>query len=409
MKELICIKKTGGKNSATINLPSSKSITNRAYIINALSGGAINIINASKAEDSETLKSLLTSEISKFDVGHAGTAMRFLTALFSITKGERILTGSDRMKQRPIKDLAEALIALGASIKYLEKEGYPPLKINGKHISGGKINIDASVSSQFISAIMLIAPYLKNGLTINLEKEKISIPYIEMTLEMIKKSGAEAMRKGNTIIIEPGKYRPFELIIEPDWSAASYWYSYVALSENSEIILKGLSTKSLQGDVIVHEIFEKLGVETVQIKEGIVLKKSRNKSPEEFNFNFSNCPDIAQTVAVSMAALAIKGTLSGLKSLRIKETDRIEAICAELKKFGVQAISGPDFIQIPAGKICKPAVAIETYEDHRMAMAFAPLAMVIGEFKLKNPGVVKKSYPDFWKDMESAGMKITIH
>ena len=409
MKELICIKKAGGKRGVTINLPSSKSITNRAYIINALSGGAINIINASKAEDSETLKNLLTSEISTFDVGHAGTAMRFLTALFSITKGERILTGSDRMKQRPVKDLAEALISLGANIKYLGKEGYPPLKIKGEHISGGKISIDASVSSQFISAIMLIAPYLKNGLTINLEKEKISIPYIQMTLEMMKQSGAKAIRKENTIIIEPGKYHPFEMIVEPDWSAASYWYSYVALSGRSEVTLKGLSTKSLQGDAIVHEIFEKLGVDTVQLKEGIILKKSRNKKPEEFNYNFSDCPDIAQTVAVAMAALAIKGTLSGLKSLRIKETDRIETTCAELKKFGVQAMAGPDFIQIPAGEISKPTAAIETYEDHRMAMAFAPLAMVIGELKLKNPGVVKKSYPDFWKDMENAGMEIMVH
>lgn len=408
MGNAIYIKKRKDKVSSNVNLPASKSITNRAFIINSLSGGVINIVKPSDAEDSIILKELLNEKGQVFNTNHAGTVMRFLTALFSILEGERVLTGSERMKQRPVKELTEALIALGADIQYLEKEGFPPLKIKGKKLSGGKIAVDSSVSSQFISAILMIAPYLKNGLEINLKGHVISAPYIEMTVDMMKICGAQVEEKGNSISVMPGNYKPTDIIVEQDWSAASYWYELVALSKEAKITLPGLSKSTIQGDSELDNIFKNFGVQSQETEGNIVIKKLYKPVVTQFDYDFTNCPDLAQTVAVTMAAKGIKGTLSGLKSLRIKETDRISALSSELKKLGVQTVCGTDYIQIPSCKIQKPTVAIETYQDHRMAMAFAPLAVLLGEIKIKNPGVVKKSYPGFWIELENAGFKITV-
>ncbi|MDQ3191527.1 MAG: 3-phosphoshikimate 1-carboxyvinyltransferase [Bacteroidota bacterium] len=408
MENAIYIKKNKGEILAKVNLPASKSITNRALIINSLSGGVINIINPSDAQDSIILHELLNEKRDIYNVGHAGTVMRFLTALFAIKEGQIILTGSERMKQRPVKELTQALISLGADIQYMEKEGYPPLKISGQKLHGGKINIDSSISSQFISSILMIAPYLENGLEINLEGKIISAPYIEMTINMMRNCGILVEKKDKLILVKQGIYKPSNINVEKDWSAASYWYQVVALSNKATITLNGLSKKTVQGDSELDTIFKNFGVHSQESEEGIVLKKLNHPIVTQFDFDFSNCPDLAQTVAVTMAAKGIKGTLTGLKSLKIKETDRIIALSSELKKLGVQTRCGPDFIEIFSSKINNPGVSIETYQDHRMAMACAPLASILGEIKIKNPGVVKKSYPGFWIELENAGFEITV-
>lgn len=400
-----------------ISLPSSKSISNRALVIRAISGKPITIENLSTAKDTQILAELLAdSNRTTFDVGHAGTAMRFLTAYLATKEGEFVLTGSERMQQRPIKILVDALRNLGAEISYLKNEGYPPLKIKGKPLLGGEITIDGSVSSQYISALMMIAQSMKNGLKINFEGSITSKPYLDMTAEMIKVFGEG-------------------FVVEADWSAASYWYSMVALAKDAEITLLGLKKDSLQGDAVVAKIYENFGVKTEYFNKGIRLTKNSNflLPTSNFQLDFTNCPDLAQTVAVTCAALNCAAKLTGLSTLRIKETDRIAALQNELGKLGYvvevknddliiaryEAISLPNQTSLRGTKkslstkeIALPRstslamTSIKTYDDHRMAMAFAPLALLY-PITIENPEVVIKSYPNFWEDLKRVGFSLS--
>lgn len=400
--------------NGAITLPSSKSISNRALMIKALSGLDIEISNLSDAKDTQILAELLADKSRTiFDVGHAGTTMRFLTAYLAIKEGEFVLTGSERMQQRPIKILVDALRTLGAEIEYLKNEGFPPLKIKGKKFSGGEITIDGSVSSQYISALMLAAPYMENGLKINFEGQLTSKPYLEMTLEIIKYFGAKLTWKEDAIEVKAGKYVAKDFYVEADWSAASYWYSMVALAREAEITLFGLQKESLQGDAVVAKIYENFGVKTEFIENAIRLTK--NSLPITLHspifLDFTDCPDLAQTIAITCAALNIPAKLTGLSTLRIKETDRIAALQNELNKLGYNAeVEGNDLIigfsSPDSYRDCESTnPSVKTYNDHRMAMAFAPLGL-LHPIKIENPDVVIKSYPNFWEDLERVGFVI---
>jgi len=395
-----------------INLTPSKSESNRALIIQALCEGNFEINNLSNSNDTVVLQKLLNSSEKELSVGLAGTAMRFLTAFLSISKGETVLTGEPRMKKRQIRVLVDALRGLGAEIEYLEKDGYPPIKIIGVALQGGKITIDGSVSSQYLSALLMIAPKLKNGLQIVFKGEVVSKPYINMTIEMMRYFGVTVQWEENTITVKEGSYKAKNFTIEADWSSASYWYSMVALAKEADITLYGLQQESLQGDSVVREIYKNFGVETEFISGGIRLTKmchtERSRSVvegSELKMDFINCPDIAQTVAVTCTALNVKAKLTGLKTLRIKETDRIFATQTELNKLGFNVeVDGDDIIinclsRAGGNLFEKGQKLIKTYNDHRMAMAFSPLAL-LGEITIENKNVVAKSYPSFWEDLE---------
>jgi 3-phosphoshikimate 1-carboxyvinyltransferase len=391
----------------TIDLTASKSVSNRVLIIKALCADDFKIENLASAKDTVTLNNLLfNNEEQFFDVGHAGTVMRFLTAYLALKKGEFIITGSERMQQRPIKVLIDALRDLGAKISYLKNEGYPPLKITGGFITGNEIEIDGGVSSQYISALMLIAPKIKGGLKIQFKNELISKPYINMTLEIMKDFGVDISWEEESIEIKEGEYRAKDFVVEADWSSASYWYGIAALANEAEVNLYGLSKNSLQGDAVAQDIYEKFGVETSFVENGIRLSKSLcHPIASSFDFDFENCPDIAQTVAVTCAALNVQAKFRGLKTLRIKETDRIFALQQELTKLGYNLdVDGDDLIINRYSEKTKNLnkwsnVSVDTYEDHRMAMAFAPLAL-LAPITINDESVVIKSYPDFWKDLE---------
>ncbi len=409
--ELITIKKSDKKINGTITLPGSKSIANRALIIQALCENDFKIENLSSAKDTRTLIELLASKKTRLDAGPAGTTFRFMTAFLSMKKGTQILTGSERMKQRPIKVLVDALLELGADIEYLENEGFPPLKINSPKNIGNKneIEMEAGISSQYISALLLIAPILKNGLTVHFKGEPVSLPYIKMTLRMMEYFGIKYEEKGNSITVFSEKYIARDFIVEADWSAASYYYAFAAIADKAEIKINGLFENSLQGDSVITEISKSFNIKTEYNNNSIVIKKEKKLIPHSFNYDFTECPDIAQTVAVICGALGIEAEFTGLKTLRIKETDRIEALRIELKKINVEVI--PKKIKNKEGlkitgiaKIDSPTFS--TYEDHRMAMAFAPLSL-LDKIKIEEPSVVKKSYPDFWKDLKSLGFEIT--
>jgi 3-phosphoshikimate 1-carboxyvinyltransferase len=404
----------------TIELTASKSESNRALIIQALCEDDFEIKNLAAAEDTRVLKEILTavksntsSEIQTYDVGAAGTTMRFLTAFLASKKGVNcILTGSERMQNRPIKILVDALHDLGADIEYIDKDGYPPLRIKGKELEGSEVEIDGSVSSQYISALLLITPRLKNGLFLKFTGDVTSIPYITMTLKVMEEFGIHS-EFNKAIIIKKQKYqiqkKDYSYYVEGDWSSASYWYSIAALAENVDFSIKGLKRNSLQGDAGIANIFSaSFGIKTDynKIKEGLVLTKE-GKKETKFDFNFSACPDIAQTVAVVVAALGIPSTFTGLHTLRIKETDRTLALKNELAKVGVEVeIVSDDMIKIHPKLLVPQSSPITTYEDHRMAMSFAPLALVQDSITIEHPEVVKKSYPDFWKDLEKVGFVI---
>ena len=385
-----------------IPLPASKSESNRALILNALSGNLSQIKNISEARDTQTMFRLLTSEEETLDVLDAGTTMRFLTALAAVGNQTRILTGTPRMQERPIKILGDALKQIGAKVKYLKKEGYPPLKV--KPIIEQKTNhikMKGDVSSQFISAILMIAPSLPKGLSLELKGKIGSRPYIQMTLDMMRLFGVEANWTNKTIEIRPQQYKEYPYVVESDWSGASYWYSFIALSDNATLKLKGLRQKSLQGDIAIVHMMNQLGVMSTFEADGVVLQKIPHMN--EVSFDFSDSPDLAQTIAVVCAAKKIKCTMTGLESLRIKETNRIKALKKELKKFNVKLKEiEPEVFELRSNfELSSAPIEIETYEDHRMAMAFAPLCTQ-QEIIIKNPDVVKKSYPGFWKDVELA-------
>ncbi len=398
-----------------VHLPSSKSESNRALLIQALSQQKFTIANLSDAKDTIVLKDILENchQENYFDVGPSGTAMRFLTAYFAGIPGTRTLTGSARMKERPLALLVEALRKLGANITYLEKEGYPPLKIEGAKLSGGSIVIDGSMSSQYLSALAMIAPTLPQGLIIKLSGEIISKPYLLMTLKMMERFGVKSTWKNAEIEIAPQSYsytKTDSYVIEGDWSSASYWFQIAAFAKEVDFCMWGLKKESLQGDCSLVEYYQPLGVETTFIEGGIKLSKKNIHVPvDNIHIELLQTPDIAQTLAVTYAAKEIYAELYGLRTLRIKETDRIKALIAELKKIGVEAIDldiGNLLIPKIKKSIHPPTAVFKTYEDHRMAMCLAPLSMLFDSVSIENPEVVVKSYPHFWDDLKSVGFVI---
>lgn len=383
-----------------ITLPASKSISNRALILNALAYSPYDIQNLSDCDDTRVTVKALDSNDCTFDIGAAGTAMRFLTAFLSKTVGEWVITGSERMKQRPIKLLVDALTTLGARIEYVEKEGFPPLRIFGSALTGGEIRLNGGVSSQYISALMMIAPYMQNGLKIILEGNVISVPYINMTLNMMKEYGVAVDFSNNIIDIKAQTYKPIQYKVESDWSAASYWYEVLAIAGKGQVFLTGLNQNSYQGDSKVAALFEQLGVSSTYQAEGVLLQAS-GKYVERFEYDFVNQPDLAQTFAVTCCMKGIPFHFGGLQTLKIKETDRIAALINELGKLGFVLTEPAEGQLAWTGNRCDAAqpVSIATYEDHRMAMAFTPAALIT-PLVIEEPQVVSKSYPSFWEDIE---------
>ena len=391
----------------TITLPGSKSISNRALILNALSLSTYPIENLSVCEDTRVITDAFASNTNVFDVRGAGTAMRFLAAFLAGVEGEWIVKGSERMHERPIQPLVDTLITLGADIEYLEKKGYPPLEIKGKTLNGGEVYLTANVSSQFISALIMIAPTMKNGLTLHLEKEVMSKPYILLTQKMMEDYGVRIKWRDDTITVKPQPYTPVPYYVEPDWSAASYWYSFVALMPEAEVKLKGLKENSMQGDANIVNLFSDLGVATTFDEEGITLRKKKVEAKKFFH-NFINEPDLAQTFTVACCLMNIPFFFTGLQTLKIKETDRIEALISELKKLGYVLRETENGILEWDGERCltDETIVIETYEDHRMAMSFAPASLIFQNMYINYPDVVTKSYPSFWDDLQQGGFKL---
>jgi 3-phosphoshikimate 1-carboxyvinyltransferase len=413
----VTIYKNKGVIEGEIFLPASKSISNRALIINYLSGNKLRLFNVSRADDTILMEKLLTivtkNKGSSIPIpihcGNAGTTARFLTALLAITPGHWLITGSDRMKERPIGILVESLKQLGATIEYKEKNGFLPLLIEGNPIKGGEIEIDSSVSSQFITALLIIAPSMEDGLNIKLKGEITSMPYIEMTLKMLRQFGINASFVKDTIRIGQQEIKTGELTIEPDWTSASYWYEIAAFAVDVHIFLNDLQKNSLQGDAILPSIFEQFGVKTEYLADGIKLTKS-GEVVSEFTFDFTQYPDLAQTTIVTCAGLNISGIFTGLDSLLLKETDRIQALYTELNKLGIKIkTNGLSELRIQNTELrTQITESIKTYSDHRMALAFAPLALIFGSIQIENPGVVSKSYPGYWEDLKRAGLILTV-
>lgn len=403
------------QHPAFIKITGSKSETNRLLLLQALYPNLI-LENTSNSDDSEVmLKALqnsqfLTPNSQLIDVHHAGTAMRFLTAYFSIQEGkEMILTGSSRMKERPIKILVEALNQLGAEITYEENEGFPPIRIKGKKITQNKVSLPANVSSQYISALLLIAPKLENGLELTLEGEITSIPYIKMTLALLNEIGVMTSFENNLITVKSSEVEIVSksITVESDWSSASYWYSIVALSEiGFQVTLSSYKKNSLQGDSALINLYKDFGVETTfNSDNSITISKTKKCQLSIVNYQLNNCPDIAQTIAVTCFGLGIACNLTGLHTLKIKETDRLEALKIELTKLGAEILVTNDSLHLKSSSGIKQNISISTYQDHRMAMAFAPLALKV-PITINQAEVVSKSYPDFWKDLKKTGFLI---
>ncbi|WP_288149087.1 3-phosphoshikimate 1-carboxyvinyltransferase [Bacteroides acidifaciens] len=393
---------------ATIQLPASKSISNRALIINALAESNCIPDNLSDCDDTRVMIKALTQDEETIDIMAAGTAMRFLTAYLSVTPGERIITGTTRMQQRPIQILVNALRELGAEISYTNNEGFPPLRIKGTELKGNEITLKGNVSSQYISALLMIAPALKNGIVLHLSGEIISLPYINLTLQLMQDFGAKAAwTSSDSISVAPQPYTSIPFTVESDWSAASYWYQIAALSPKTEIELLGLFRNSYQGDSRGAEVFSRLGITTEFTTKGVKLKKT-GKAPKRLEEDFIDIPDLAQTFVVTCALMNIPFRFTGLQSLKIKETDRIAALRNELKKLGYLIEEENDSVLMWNGERCEPeeTPVIATYEDHRMAMAFAPAIICHPTMQIADPQVVTKSYPGYWKDLKQAGFQI---
>ena len=393
----------------SVALTGSKSESNRALIIQALAGEKIQLKALSNADDTIRLQQLLANPQPVMDCGPAGTTFRFLTAYLSIQKGTYTLTGSDRMKKRPIAHLVEALRALGADIEYLEEEGFPPLKINGNpNLKGGKVSIRTDVSSQFASALLLISPYLKDGLELTLEGNTLSRTYLEMTIELMQQAGAQIEDNGKTISVKNNPYQPCVLPIEPDWSGLSYWYAVATLSKEFNMTFPGFRESSLQGDKALVEIFEQFGIQSTFSKEGVTLSKAHPSDIYSFTYDFKLCPDIAQTVAACCAALGVKSDLTGLDNLSVKECDRIAVIQSTLSQLGSHISTAPTQIKmLPEQKFDKSThLTYDTYHDHRVAMSLAPLALVANSVTINDPEVVVKSYPNFWDHFSQVGFSI---
>lgn len=390
-----------------IRITGSKSETNRLLLLQALYAN-ITLENTSNSDDSEVMTKALTGKNHEIDIHHAGTTMRFLTAYFAIQDGhEVVLTGSTRMQERPIKILVDALKQLGADIEYVFEYGFPPLSIWGKKLTENKVSLPANVSSQYISALLLIAPKLENGLELTLEGEITSIPYIQMTLNLLNEVGVATNFEKNKISVFPKpKINNSQLTIESDWSSASYFYSIIALSEiGTEIRLSSYKENSLQGDSALKEIYKDFGVETIFENKSIIIRKAEIKNQKSLCYNLQSSPDIAQTIAVTCFGLGIACQLTGLHTLKIKETDRLEALKTELSKLDATISVTSDSLTLESSKFILPNTTIATYQDHRMAMAFAPLALKT-DLIIENSEVVSKSYPSFWEDLKTIGFTI---
>lgn len=388
--------------TANIGITGSKSETNRLLLLRALYS-EISIENLSNSDDAQVMEKGLQVENGVVDIHHAGTAMRFLTGYFASQEGKEItLTGSQRMTERPVKVLVEALRSLGADIAYEKNEGYPPIRIKGKKLVKNRVSLPANISSQYISSLLLIAPNLENGLELELVGKITSVPYIKMTLGLLSQIGVESTFKDNFITVSPKtKVAPTVVTVESDWSSASYYYSIIALSDvGSEIKLSAYKNDSLQGDRVLSEIYTDFGVETSFSTNHIRLKKTVDCQLTKVNCDLANAPDIAQTIAVTCFGLGIGCHLTGLHTLKIKETDRLEALYTELTKLGADISVTDKTLTLRPSTTIQKNVAIDTYNDHRMAMAFAPLALKTSLF-INNAEVVSKSYPDFWKDLKS--------
>lgn len=429
MKQNIILTKTDKTVNGTVQLTGSKSECNRALVIEALSNGKVKVKNISDAADAVTLAGILrgdggslksgvhslksnnselkTQDLPLVDIGPAGTAMRFLTAYFTLQDDEVVLSGSQRMKQRPIGILVNALRQIGAQIEYVENEGFPPLHIKGnleqiKHI----ISIKGDISSQYITALLLIAARLPQGLTLQVEGELTSKPYVEMTLAMLQQCGIQHQWDGNNIHIDNQEFSETVIHVEPDWSAASYWYAIAALADEAELFLPGLTSYSLQGDSVITELMANFGI-TSQFKDGGVYLKKEPKPLVRKIFDLKECPDLAQTLIVVCAALGHEAAFTGLETLKIKETDRILALQNELAKIGVKLIEKGQLYKLDCSeKFIPQNIFIHTYDDHRMAMAFAPLALIIPEVEVEDYRVVEKSYPAFWDDLQKVGFGV---
>ncbi len=385
--------------NGNIQITGSKSETNRLLILKQFYPN-LTIENVSNSDDSVLMQKALKSTSSEINIGHAGTAMRFLTAYFSVKEGaEIVLTGSHRMKDRPVKILVEALTSLGANIQYLEKEGFPPLKISGKKLAKDFVEIEGNVSSQYISALLLIAPTLKNGLKLKFKGEVTSVPYIKMTLQLLAELGIDYVWEDNLITVQPKPTIDSKTVtVESDWSSASYYYSLCALSPNSEITLSSYKKNSLQGDSVLPTIYQNIGVETIFEQNSIkLLNQQLTTNNQQLNLNLINAPDIAQTIAVTCFGLGIECYLTGLHTLKIKETDRLVALKTELEKLGGDVLITNESLLLKPSANINENISIATYDDHRMAMAFAPLAVKVA-IEIENAAVVSKSYPTFWED-----------
>lgn len=396
------------ENSAVIQVSGSKSESNRLLILQSQFQN-LKLENLSESDDTMVLQKALLSNTGEVNIHHAGTAMRFLTAYFaSQSKASVVLTGSERMQQRPIKVLVDALKTLGATIKYVSKEGYPPIAIAGKKISNNEVTMAANVSSQYISALLLIAPSLENGLTIHLEKNITSAPYLQMTVSLLQKIGVGCTFSENTITVKPtSQIEDKAILIESDWSSASYFYSMVALSEKMTVTLKGYFKNSLQGDSILATIYESLGVTTSynEADASITLSKNNKQLAEHIMLHLIDAPDIAQTIAVTCFGLGLGCKLTGLHTLKIKETDRLVALKTELEKLGAQVKITNDTLELISSEKIHEKITIQTYNDHRMAMAFAPLALK-KQIQINDAGVVSKSFPTFWEDIQKTGIQV---
>lgn len=396
---------------ASLDLPGSKSISNRLLILNEVTGRKTELKNLSDSKDTvlllEALQKIKKNE-SAINIGDAGTGMRFLTAFLSVTEGDWLLTGSERMKERPIGELVNALRQIGAEITYKGNSGYPPLFIKGKKLNGGKVEIDGSTSSQFISALLLISPALSNGLEIEMKGKTVSWPYISMTLDLLNEFGIKVKTQQDTIKVIAGSsnFNVQNYIIEADWSSASYWFSLVALAPKAEVILHGLNEKTSQGDKLVTEIYKELGVGS-EFKNGELHLSKIPVVQKKFEYDFIPCPDLAQTVAVTCYGLRIPCHLKGLSTLKIKETDRLLALQTELEKLGALVKISSDSLEMSfAQDQNNKSVKINSYGDHRMAMSFAPLTYPIGEIEINDPSVVVKSFPKFWEELKKAGIEV---
>lgn len=388
-------------------LPASKSISNRALILNALSGNQSIVSNLASARDTQLMKRLVGSRDKTIDVMDAGTTMRFLTAFFAVSNQNKVLTGTARMKERPIGLLVEALQKIGAEIEYLEEKGFPPIET--KSFYGQKtadISLPGNVSSQYISALMMVAPTLPGGLTIHMEGKVGSRPYIEMTAALMKQFGVNCHVNASTIEIPHSTYTPTQIKVEPDWSALSYWFAIVALAEKAEVRLKDVPSESIQGDRVIVEIMDQLGVQT-SFENGDALLTKKEPKSKTTTWDFTNCPDLAQSVLPVCALKGISGSFTGLESLYIKETDRITALRKELAKVGAK-LEEPNsgVYELIPGEVPQSMIQVDTYHDHRMAMGLAPWATLV-DVEVKEPEVVNKSYPEFWDDLKSIGFTIS--